>query len=100
MKNNNINIIKNCFKYIKPYRKKFSLLIMINIVTILFSVVQPIIFGNIIDCISQSDIFKLNSSIELVIILFIFSVIFGFVQAYFTSKCTLDIELDFKGKIF
>lgn len=95
-----INIIKKSFKYLKAYKTKTIVMILITIVTIILGMLQPLLFGKIVDEITQN---KKNKIIFFLIILTIIAVsngILTYTENILLAKISNGIELDVRNDMF
>lgn len=91
--------LKKSFIYIKKYRKSIILLNIITIIILISELIQPFIFGNIIDLVINKEI----GSIIINFILFIFLSLLCAILIYFENillaKINNNIERDVRNDI-
>ena len=88
------------FNYLKLYKLDFIVIILVNILNTIFLTIQPSIFGNIIDSISNLNIGSLKLNILFIIVCFFVSSLFSIIRSYISAKLACKMELDLKNKIF
>lgn len=100
LKKNEINKLREVFMFLKPYKLLYSFYIFINIITLILTTIQPLLFGKVIDGIVRKN---LNMVVVFIILILIFSILgasLGYTSSYFSIKITNNLEMDVKKKIF
>ena len=54
------DIIKRLFVYVKPYKKRFLLVLFLMLLSVAHEIISPLILGNLTNTISGSEGFKLS----------------------------------------
>lgn len=92
--------------YLKPYRVAFVFVIILSVLSILFNIISPKIIGKMTDIIvsgipGHNIDFKAISNIGLtLIILYLISAIFGYVQTWIMSGMSQKITYNLRKDIF
>lgn len=97
---NKFDLLINCLVYIKKYKFKFTLSITLSLITMFFSNIQPLLFGKIIDSISNYDNKQLFRNVVIISVLFITNIILILIKNYTLVKLTQNIELDVSQELF
>lgn len=100
MKKNDVKIIIQFHKYVKTYVKKILLILLIVIVDIGLSIIQPILWGYMLEAVIKLDIDKFTRLIIWLLVLYIFEAIILYVQSYLSAYVNESITCEMKGKVF
>ena len=97
--------IKNIFNLLKGYKLKLSLTVICGIISTVFSVISPLLIGfattAIFDGINSGNM-NLEYIINLlitVVILYIVSAVFSYLQSYFLLEITTDMSYNLRKKL-
>ena len=97
--------IKNIFSLLKGYKLKISLTVICGIVSTVFSVISPLLIGfattAIFDGINSGNM-NLEYIINLliiVVILYVVSAVFSYLQSYFLLEITADISYNLRKEL-
>ena len=87
-------------KYIKNSKKDIFLILCLIIVGIAISSIGPFLYGQMIDNISQKNIYSLKNDIYLYFLITFFSSLLSLIEAYIGEKMTFKITNEVKKDIF
>lgn len=94
-------LIKDTFKYIKPYKKRLIINIIITMVLVGVGLLQPFLLGGIIEKISlkewTSDIY---TYIFLFVVVDIITITLSSINQIINSKISNDVGIDLKNEIY
>ena len=97
--------IKNIFSLLKGYKLKLSLTVICGIISTVFSVISPLLIGfattAIFDGINSGNM-NLEYIINLliiVVILYVVSAVFSYLQSYFLLEITTDISYNLRKEL-
>ncbi|WP_075364211.1 ABC transporter transmembrane domain-containing protein [Desulfosporosinus metallidurans] len=100
VKKQNLLLVKKVSKYIKPYTLKLILLFLCILCGILFSLVQPLLWGEIITDLFKKDINSVYTNIKYVLMASIANSIVNFIQSYLFNFSTTNIVYDLKTDMY
>lgn len=94
-----MKILGEVFKYTKPYKAKLFQVNILMGISMILSIVHPLLFGKFIDSITVKD---LNSAFIIIVFmafLFLFNLFFKVIQKYYLTKFACYLQMDIKLKI-
>ena len=97
--------IKNIFSLLKGYKLKVSLTVVCGIISTVFSVISPLLIGfattAIFDGISSGNMnmYYIVSLLATVVILYVVSAVFSYLQSYFLIGISTDISYNLRSRI-
>jgi ABC-type multidrug transport system fused ATPase/permease subunit len=97
---NDIKLIKRALTYIKPYRLRITAAFLCILSVIGFSLLQPLIWGRLIEYLFQKNLKKALIDIACLLIIYISQSGIGYIQTYLFSFLTENILYDFKCDIY
>ncbi|AUN00382.1 ABC transporter ATP-binding protein [Clostridium botulinum] len=93
-------LIKRALNYIKPYKTRFSILFLCILFNIIFGLVQPLIWGNLITDIFSSNYTNVILNILYVSILYALQLIISYTQSYLFIFLNNNIICNLKNDMF
>ncbi|MCW6087214.1 ABC transporter ATP-binding protein [Clostridium sporogenes] len=93
-------LIKRALNYIKPYKTRFSILFLCILFNIIFGLVQPLIWGNLITDIFNSNHTNVILNILYVSILYVLQLIISYTQSYLFIFLNNNIICNLKNDMF
>ncbi|NFV14386.1 ABC transporter ATP-binding protein [Clostridium sporogenes] len=93
-------LIKRALNYIKPYKTRFSILFLCILFNIIFGLVQPLIWGNLITDIFSSNYTNVILNILYVSILYVLQLIISYTQSYLFIFLNNNIICNLKNDMF
>lgn len=100
MKSNDKVLLKKFLKYFKPYRMQCFFLLLSILTSVMISIVQPILWSKLITSVFGENINKLYNIVALFVILFLVTIIIGFIQSTLTAYLNTHIVFDMQQKLF
>ncbi|HHD2745251.1 TPA: ABC transporter transmembrane domain-containing protein, partial [Clostridium perfringens] len=100
IKTQDLKLLKRLYKYVKPYRIKLLILFVCIFGEILFSLMQPLLWGKIIEEIFKKSLNLVYINIFYVLIMVMFQLIFKFIGSYLFKFLTNNIVYDLKTDMY
>ncbi len=100
MKKEDVKIIIQSYNYVRPYTKNMLLILLMVIVTIGLSIIQPIMWGHVLEAVLKLEHQKFTRLILWLLGLYIFQTIISFVQSYLSSHVNNSIICEMKENVF
>lgn len=100
IKTQDLKLLKRLYKYVKPYRIKLLILFVCILGEILFSLMQPLLWGKIIEEIFKKSLNLVYINIFYVLIMVMFQLIFKFIGSYLFKFLTNNIVYDLKTDMY
>lgn len=90
---------KNALIYCKPERKRIAGTIILRIIFMAISVLQPLIYANMITCLLNKQVRKLLLFIGFLIITYLLSQLFGYLLKRIEARISKSINFSVKCKV-
>ncbi|MFA9378498.1 MAG: ABC transporter ATP-binding protein [Lachnotalea sp.] len=103
MNKNQKEILKNLFKYIKPYRNYIIITLLSALLGVSFSLLTPLLIGKTIDCIIAPGHILYSKIIQILIFMAIsvsISTVFQWFMSYNSTKLTSLVVSDLRTQAF
>lgn len=95
-----INLLKRAFYYVKPYKIRYIILFFNTMLMIMYGIIQPLIWGNLIQCLVEKNFSKVKLDIVYLLALYIFQNLTTFWRSYNSSKLTNNMIYDLKCDVY
>jgi ABC-type multidrug transport system fused ATPase/permease subunit len=96
----NIYILKRTLMYLKPFKFRFIFALILMILSLVLKVIQPLMFGIIIDNISKHRIDLIIKNIIVMTLIFVGSLTLDISQNYLLISISNNIEINVKANLF
>lgn len=100
LKKKDFKLIGRALDFVKPYKLSFFSAILIVIAGIVLSLVQPLIWGNLLTRLFSKDYNKIIIFIIFLLSLYVLQAVFNFFQLYLFSFLNENIIYDMKNKVY
>ncbi|WP_313149857.1 ABC transporter ATP-binding protein [Lysinibacillus capsici] len=94
-----LNILKSAFSYLKPYKRKLIKIIFLMFSSMVISLIQPYLFGKIIDFLSLNNLKDALILILSIGIIYVLGIFFSATQKYLITILASTIEIEVKNNI-
>lgn len=95
-----MNLLKRCLGYIKPYKKKFYLFMTSILIVIIFGIIQPLIWGKILQCLAEKDYKSIYIYLIHTFVLRILQTIIEFIKSYSEVQLNNNLVYDLKADMY
>lgn len=95
-----VKLLKRCLVYIKPYKKKFSVFMLSILTVIVFGIIQPLIWGKILQCLAEKDYKAIYINLIYIVILLLLKTIVEFIKSYSESQLNNNLVYDLKADMY
>jgi len=100
VKKEDVGVVIQSYGYVKTYIKKILLILLMVIANITLSLIQPILWGSLLESVFKLDINKFARLIIELLVLYVFEAIILYRQSYLSTYVNESIICEMKGKIF
>ncbi|MGH4121781.1 MAG: ABC transporter ATP-binding protein [Clostridium sp.] len=95
-----VKVLKRCLVYIKPYKKKFCVFMISILTVIIFGIIQPLIWGKILQCLAEKDYKSIYINLIYTFILLLLKTIVEFIKSYSESELNNNLAYDLKADMY
>lgn len=95
-----LTLIGRTFSYLKGYKRRYILLIMITLCGLGIGLLQPLIFGRLLDAIVRGQGRQLLRYIGLIFVVYVSHSLLSLVETYLTIDINTNIFRDIKNDLF
>lgn len=97
---NDVTLLKRTFNYVKPYKMRFFIFLMFTIIIILLGIVQPLIWGSIVQCLAYKDYKSIFNKLIYLLVVFLAQSFSQFVKNYNQTILSNDLSYDLKVDMY
>lgn len=95
-----MKLLLKAFAFIKPHKYRFIASMLFKIISLVIITFQPLLFGQVIDNISKRNTEAVGRNIIFMLIIFLSSTIFGFLNRNLTNHLAVKVESDVRKSVF
>lgn len=97
--NYDMYLLKSTLDYVKPFKLNLILIIILLFFSMIFSTIQPLLFGQIIDAIANKDFNLVIKVLLIIACLFFINLVLNIIQRYLVTITGAKIEMNVKERV-
>ncbi|WP_142285761.1 ABC transporter transmembrane domain-containing protein, partial [Bacillus mobilis] len=97
--NYDMYLLKSTLDYVKPFKLNLILIIILLFFSMIFSTIQPLLFGQIIDAIANKDFNLVIKVLLMIACLFSINLVLNIIQRYLVTITGAKIEMNVKERV-